>query len=57
LKAVNTNVVQLYEYKLDILLKAIKALIIQTNEIEDFVTKVNNDHGVQTLQTILNTAS
>jgi len=46
--------VDLLESKLDVILKAIKALLMRINNIEDFVTRVNNDQWVGTSQRMPN---
>ena len=44
--------VQLYEPKLDVALKAIEFLLVWTNHIKDFVSRVNKNHEAKILQTI-----
>ena len=41
----DTHMVDLADSKLDVVLKAIEALSMRTNRIEDFVTKLNTDQG------------
>jgi len=50
-RVVDTNMVELYESKLDVVLKAIEALLVRTNYIKDFMFRINNNHEAPTLQT------
>jgi len=49
--AVDTNTIDLAKSKLDAILKAIEALSIKTNQIENFVSRLHNDHGAGPSQT------
>jgi len=51
LRAIDTNMVELYKSMVDTILKAIEVLLVKTNYIKDFVSTFKNDHDVETLQT------
>jgi len=46
---INTNMVELYDTKLDAVLKAVEILLVRTNHIKGFVSKVNNSYEARTL--------
>jgi len=47
---IDASMVDFSELKLDVVRKAIEALLMTTNRIEDFVTRFYNDHKVGTSQ-------